>query len=206
MENEEVVAKKGGDVRISKKVILIIGIIILVAMLGYQFRGIFVAATVNGSPITRIEVIRALEKSGGKQALEGLVTQKVLADEIKRQGIIITDTEMATEMKRISDQVAAQGGTLDAALAAQGMTLADLTKQVTTQLQVEKMIAEKIKVTDAEVSAYITTNKLNIPADKVELARTQIMDQLKHEKVTKEGQAFVDGLRTAAHVSVFTHY
>ena len=46
-------------------------------------RGLFVVALVNGEPISRIEVIKALEKQGGKATLDSLVTKKLIAQEAR---------------------------------------------------------------------------------------------------------------------------
>lgn len=205
-EPEETATKGKGEFVISKRTILTVAVVVLVALVAYYYRGVFVAATVNGSPISRLEVIRALEKASGKQVLESLIVQKILANEAKSLGIIVTSDEIQAEIARISKQVGAQGGTLEEALAAQGLTLAEFTKQVTTQIQVEKMLGEKVAVTPAEVDAYIETNKLKIPEEQLELARTSIADQLKRDKMNKEGQAFVDSLRAKAKVSVFVQY
>ncbi len=204
--DEQLVEAEPRDIRISKKAILIFGVVVLVLLVGYYYRGVFFAAMVNGSPITRLEVIRVLEKSSGKQALESLVMQKVLAGEAKKNGITVSDEEIAAETKRISDRVAAQGATLEAALAQQGISPEDFGKQLITQIQVEKMLGDKIAVSDAEIDAYIATNKLDIPSDKLVAAKAEIAETLKGEKTNKEGKSFVEGLRASARVTVFVSY
>ncbi|OGZ06101.1 MAG: hypothetical protein A2845_01650 [Candidatus Lloydbacteria bacterium RIFCSPHIGHO2_01_FULL_49_22] len=205
-EPKEAVSKGKGEFMISKKMILMVAVVVLIALVAYYYRGVFVAATVNGSPISRLEVIRALEKASGKQVLESLIVQRVLVAEAKSLGVTVTSDEIQAEIARIEKQVGAQGGTLEDALAAQGLSLADFTKQVVMQIQVEKMLGEKVAVTPAEVDAYIETSKLKIPEEQMELARTSIADQLKRDKMNKEGQAFVDSLRTKAKVSLFVQY
>lgn len=204
--NEELSEMETRDIRISKKAILIFGIVVLVLLLGYYCKGVFFAAMVDGSPITRLEVIRVLEKSSGKQALESLVVQKVLANEAKKRGITVSDDEITAETKRISDSVAAQGATLEAALKQQGVSLEDFSKQLVTQIQVEKMLGDKIAVSPAEVDAYIAAQKYDIPSDKLAAAKVEIAETLKTAKTTKEGKAFVDALRAAARVTVFVAY
>ncbi|KKU78452.1 MAG: Foldase protein PrsA [Parcubacteria group bacterium GW2011_GWA2_47_7] len=194
------------DVKISKKAFFFFALAVLIVMLAYAFRGVFVAATVNGSPISRLALIQTLEKASGKQALESLVMQKVIASEVKKRGITVSPAELDAEVTKIREQVSGQGGTLEELLAQQGMTLDSLNEQIRTQLEVEKMIADKIAVTDAEVDEYIAKNKLDIPADQLEAARAQIADQLKRDKVNTEGQAFVSALRETAKVSVFVQY
>lgn len=199
-------AKKERDVRISKKSFFFFSLAVLIVVLLFVFRGVFIAATVDGSPISRVSVISTLEKASGKQALEALVTQRVLENAVKKEGVIVSKEELDAEVKSIDEQVVAQGGTLELALAAQGMTLENFTQQVKTQLQVEKLLGDKINVTDAEIDAFIADKKLEIPDEQLEAAKVQIGEQLKRDKTAKEGQALVESLRTAAKVSVFVSY
>ncbi len=197
---------KNGNIMVSKKNLAILAIFIAVIVSIYFSKGLFIAATVNGSPISRIAVIQALEKSSGKQALNALITKKVISDEVRKRGITVTDEEINAGIKYISDQITAQGSTLEEALAAQGVTMADFRNNQRTQIEVEKLLADKIVVTDAEVNQYILEKKINIPQDQLALAKIQIHDQLKREKLNKEGQILVDSLRSAAKISYFVDY
>jgi parvulin-like peptidyl-prolyl isomerase len=205
VDEDEAQVKKG-DIRISKRAILTILTIVLVIMLGYNFRGLVIAATVNGHPISRWSVVSALEKASGKQALDSLIIQQVIADEVKKQGIVIAPADLTAAQKRIEDQVATQGQTLDSILASQGMSKEMFIKQITTQLQIEKLLGDKITVTPQDIDAYIATNKLKIPAEQLDAARKQIGEQLKNDKMSKEAQAYVEGLRAGANISIIAKY
>lgn len=189
----------------TKNAIILSGIVIVLALL-FVYKSIFVAAVVNGSPISRLSVIQEVEKKSGKAALDMIIIQKVLADEVRKQGIVISASEIDTEMKEIEDRFAAQATTLDAMLASQGMTRADVTKQITTQLQVEKLLGDKIAVSEAEIDQFIATNKITVPEDKEAEMRTQVAAQLKQEKTNKEGNALVESLRSTAKVTFYVQY
>ena len=47
--------------------VFIILIVVIIAGLLFYFKGLFVAAVVNGEPITRLSLILQLEKKDGKQ-------------------------------------------------------------------------------------------------------------------------------------------
>jgi foldase protein PrsA len=108
--------------RISKKLLLTIPLIILIAAGVYFGKGLLVAALVNGTPVTRYSVISSLEKSQGQSALDNLVTESLIKQEIKKANVTVTPAEVDAEIAKIEAQVAAQGSTLDAALAEQNMT------------------------------------------------------------------------------------
>jgi len=203
--DEETTPRKKGAKMNTKYVIIIVGVGLLIA-LGYHFRSVFIAATVNGSPISRLSVIHELERAAGKQTLTSLITQKVIADEVKKKGIVVSDEEITAEIKRISDMIAAQGGTIEMALAAQGMTMEDFKGRAATQIQVEKLLGDKIAVADEEVDAYIKENKITLPKDGADQAKADIKEQLKRGKVGQEGQALVDTLLKDAKINYFVQY
>jgi foldase protein PrsA len=204
VESKEVSGKK--LIMIStKNACILSGVIIALALL-FVYKSIFIAAVVNGSPISRFSVIQEVEKKSGKAALDMIIIQRILADEVHKQGITITESEVDAEMKEIEARFTAQATTLDAMLASQGMTRADVTKQIMTQLQVEKLLGDKIAVSDAEVDQYIAEKKIVVPKDKDAEMRTQVAAQIKQEKTNKEGNALVESLRGSAKVTYFVQY
>ena len=102
--------------------------IILTAL--YFFRGLLIAATVNGQPISRFSVISALEKQSGKQTLESIIVKTLILQEAKKQNIAISKSDLDQEIKKIEAEVSSQGQNLDQLLLAQGMSRKDLTEQI----------------------------------------------------------------------------
>ncbi len=205
-EEEHVEEKK--EVMISMRALRIAGAVIVLLAVAYFAKGLFIAAIVNGSPISRMEVTHQLEKAGGKSALETLITRKLIVDAAKKQGITVTDEEVAAEIKKVEAQVqgAGQGLTLDAVLLQRGMTRDDLKTQIVLQKQVEKLLGDKVDVTDAEVDKYIADNKITLPKAEEAADRAQIKDQIKQQKISSQGQAYVESLRTGSSVSYFVKY
>lgn len=197
---------KGGGIVISKKNLLTFTVIILILAIAYTNRGLVVAAMVNGSPVSRLAVIESLEKSSGKQALNTLITKKVIADEVRKRGITVTEDEIEAGIKYISEQISAQGSTLEDALASQGVLMEDFRKNQRTQIEVEKLLGDKIAVTDADIEKYIKDNNITIPQDQIATAKAQLRDQLKREKLNIEGQKLVDALKEAARITYFVDY
>ncbi len=185
--------------------IAIAAIFVLVAFL--FTKGFIVAATVNGSPISRLAVIQDLEKQGGKQALEAMVDKKLIETELAKNGIVIENSDVDAKIKEIEAQVAAQGGTLEEALAPQGMTIEQLRTQLETQLKLEKLLATKILVTPEEVDEYIAENKITPPKD-VNLGevKTQVAEQLKQEKFQAEAQKWVADITEEATIKYYVTY
>ncbi len=193
-------------IKISLRVIVIVIIIVLLGFLLYRFKSIFVAAMVDGRPISRLTVIKELEKHGGKDALEMLINKKLLTNEAKKKGISVSSEEVDKEIKKYETDFAIQGNTLDDTLEAQGLTREDLKEQVAIQKTVEKLLEEKTKVSDEELNKYITDNQVTLPAGKEEETKTQIKEQIKQQKLQEESSKLLENLRAAAKIRTFVKY
>ncbi len=180
--------------------------LLLIAGLVYYYKGLFIAATVNGTPITRISVLQELERVSGKAALDSLITEKLINDEAVVKGSMVTAEEIAAEISKIESQVTVQGKTLDEALKEQGMTRTELTQRIRVQKNLEKLLADKIKISETEVDQYIKDNAIKIPAGQETDYRTQIAAQLEQQKLSTEADSFIASLRSKARIKYFVSY
>jgi parvulin-like peptidyl-prolyl isomerase len=190
------------------KLIIAIGIAIVLIVVSLFFaKELFVVATVNGSPISRLSVITELEKQGGKQALEEIINKKIIETELNKQKIVVPKEEIDVEIEKIKTQILAQGGTLEMALKQQGLTEKELEKEITNQKKLEKLLAEKITISDIEIDAYIQESKATPPKDvKMEDFRNQIKEQLKKDKFQSEAQQWVTNLTTNSKIKYYVNY
>src|SRR4030066_771684 len=64
--------------------------LILVIVLGlmYLAKGLFIAAVVNGRPVSRLTLIKNLEKAQGKTTLDNLITEELISQEAKKEQIV----------------------------------------------------------------------------------------------------------------------
>jgi len=110
------------------------------------------------------------------------------------------------QIKAIENQVATQGNTLDAALAEAGMSMDDLKKQIIFQKEIEKLLADKINVTDEEVRQYIEDNKIPIPQGQEATIADQIKNEIRNQKLNTEVQALIANLKSKAKIQRFVNY
>lgn len=203
--------KRGGFGKLkgikSTKIYYIVAIVMIIVGALYLARGFFVVAMVNGHPITRYAVVKQLEKQGGSQVLDSMITEDLVNQEIKNKGITISDKDIQDEIDRISGVVESQGTTLDDALAAQGQTMDDLRKNVKLRLSAEKILQDSISVTDQEAKDYFDQNKSYYADDaKYEDMSADIKDQLKQQKLQTEFQKLIDQLKSDANITYFVNY
>ena len=191
---------------IGVKTAIIIAAVIIIGALAYAYKGLFIAAMVNGKPISRLAVMQKLEKASGKQVLDSLITKKIIGDEARKKGITVSGEEIDEEIKNIEAGISSQGGTLDAALAAQGMSKDDLKEQIMIQKEVEKILADKINITDSEIEQYIKDNKVAIPEGQEAEYANQIKTQMRNQKLNQEAGLLVDSLKSQAKILYFVNY
>ena len=68
---------------------VLIGLIVVILIVAAFFlKGLFIAAVVNGEPISRITIISELEKQGGKQILSSLVNKILILQEAKKKHLL----------------------------------------------------------------------------------------------------------------------
>jgi parvulin-like peptidyl-prolyl isomerase len=188
---------------------IIVALVVVAILIGASVfaRGIFIAATVNGSPISRWSVIKELEKQGGKQVVESLISKKLIEAELNKQKISVTKEVIDAEIKKIETQLSSQGQNLKDALATQGMTEQKLQEQITIQKKLEALLADKTAVTVAEIDAYIKTSKATPPKDvKMEDFRKQISAQLQQQKFQQEAEKWVSELTKNAKIKYYVTY
>lgn len=183
-----------------------IAIALILAALFYS-KGIFVAATVNGSPISRLSVIAELEKQGGKQALESIITERLIGAELQKNNIVVSDADIDAEIKKIEEQVASQGGTLEEALTAQGMSMDVLRTQIATQKGLEQLLSDKITISDEELATASKSAEGSAPEGMTsDELKTAITEQLKQQKFQGEAQKWIADITANADIEYFVTY
>lgn len=188
-----------------QKIILIA--IIAAGLLVYLVKDLFVVAMVNGKPISRLAVIRELESRGGKQTLDSLVTQTLILQEAEKNSISVNDEEVEGEISKIKSDLEKQGQNLEQALSSQGMTEEDLRKQVKVQKTVEKILGDKVQVTDEEVDSYIQTSGFYEEGQEAtNEEKGQAKEQLKQQKLSQEFNNWLTQVKSEANITYFLEY
>ncbi len=189
------------------KTALVLAILLVLLAVLYSARGLFVAAMVNGSPVSRFAVVSELEKSSGKEVLETLITQELIKAEIARAGVSVTEADVDEGIVALREEIAGQTtATLEEMLEERGLAMEEVREQVLLQKQVEKLLGEKINVTDEEVDEYLAQGKFEIAEADLPAARVEIAKQMREQKIAVEAGALVGELREKANISYFVNY
>jgi len=194
-------------VKNKKRTVTLATLVLVIAVLGYFLYKNLIVASVNGLPITRFEVIKLLERQGGRQALDNLITRKLISQEARKLSISISQEELNEELDQLRDTLEESGASLEEALALQGQNLEGLTEDIRLQKLVEKIIADEIAVSDEEISNYFEENGDFFAEDAtIEEVADQIKEQLKQEKLTTAFNDLLAKLRGGASVKINLNY
>lgn len=199
--------EKRVPIKFTKRRLIISVIVILIAGSIFLYKKQFAAVTVNGETISKQQIIRELEKRGGKQVLNDLITQVLIAQEAKRKGIKMSDQEINAETKKVEATLVKQGQNLEQALQQQGMTKQDFTEQMQVRKMIEKMVGRDIEITDKELDEFIKQNQMFIPeATNSAEGRDNAREQLKQQKVKEKYQPWIADLQKKAKINYFVKY
>jgi foldase protein PrsA len=194
------------QVRIRKSYVALIVIILLLGAAIYYFRGLFVAAVVNGQPISRLEVVQQAEKQSGKQTLDTLVRDALIEQEAKKENVTVSDKEVNDEITTLQNNLKKQGQTLDQVLATQGMSPDDLKRLIRLDKLVQKMVGKNVKVSDKEVADYIDKNKDTLPNTDEATMKKQVKAQLTQQKTNEAVQTWLANIQQKANIVYFVQY
>lgn len=186
---------------------LIIAIALFALAVIYYFRGLFIAAVVNGEPISRLSLVQKLERQSGKQTLDSFISEALILQEARKQNLIIKDAQIEEEITRLKTSLSSQGENLDLALEREGIAQEELRKQIKIQMIIESLIAKDIKVTEDEVNDFIKQNQNFIPQGAPsEEIKAQAEQQLKQQKTAQKFQAWLGELQKKAKINYFVNF
>ena len=180
--------------------------ILLIAGLIYLFiNGYIIAASVNGKPISRIELVKQLEKEAGKEALENLITRKLVVTQAGKQGVVVSESDIDAEIDKIRKQVEENGSDLETELSYQGQSVESLRNNLHIKLIAERLFSEKLLVNDEDTKKYYEDYKERYVDTKYEDVKEQIKNNISNERLSTEFQNWLTGLRDTAKIKYFTN-
>jgi len=187
--------------RSSKKfyIILIIAGLLLLAVYKKNW---FIAAIVDGSPITNLDLQMRLNQDFRTQTLTQLINEKIILNEAAKNNAITSETEINNKIKDIETNV---GGAqaLNSLLSQQGQTKETIRQQIKLQLTIEKLYAKDATVSAEEVTNFIEQNKDQMKATDSAGQQKEAYDAVKNQKLTQIFSQKFQELQTKAKTQIF---
>lgn len=187
--------------RSSKKFYIILVIAGLLLLAVYK-KNWFIAAMVDGSPITNLDLQMRLNQDFRTQTLTQLINEKIILNEAAKNNAIISEAEINQKIKDIETNV---GGAqaLNSLLSQQGQTKETIKQQIKLQLTIEKLYAKNATVSAEEVTNFIEQNKDNLKATDSAGQQKEAYDAVKNQKLTQIFSQKFQELQTKAKTQIF---
>lgn len=180
---------------------VILAVIVILILAVYK-KGWFIAATVNGMPITNLELQMKLNRNFRSQTLNQLINEKIILDEAAKNGAVPTEQEINQKISGLETQVGG-GNALDSLLSQQGQTRASLKDQVRVQLAITKLYEKQATVSAAEVETFIEQNKDQLKATDSAGQQKEAEAALKQQKLSQIFSQKFQDLRQKAKITIF---
>lgn len=189
------------DFKKSKKFYIVVIIAGLLLLAIYK-KSWFVAATVNGVPVTNLELQMRLNQQFRSQTLNQLINEKVILGEATKNNVVVTDTDIN---KKITEVETSVGGaqSLDALLTQQGQTRQSIRQQIKLQLTIEKLYANEATVSAEEVTQFIEQNREQLQATDSAGQQKESYEALKNQKLSQLFSQKFQELRQKAKIQIF---
>ena len=187
--------------RPSKRDYIILVIVGLLLLASFK-KSWFIAAMVNGAPVTNPELQMQLNQQFRTQTLNQMVNEKIILDEARKGGAVPTEAEIDQKIAQLETSVGGKD-TLDSLLTQQGQTRTGLRSQIRIQLAITKLYDKEATVSADEVSKFIESNKDQLKASDSAGQEKEATDALKQQKLSQIFNQKFQELRTQAKIQIF---
>src|ERR1700685_1726129 len=204
------------DRRISRRKLALASVLLAARMLASCKKPVSadVAATVNGRPITYVDMDRAIAaqlpnaplKTSADQTtqlrletLRTLIDNEILLQRAEKEGLLASDADVEAKFNELKAPYTQEQ--FQKMLEQRKMSVADLKVQMRRELSVQKLFAKEIgsliSISDADVTAFYNANKasFNLAENKVRLAQILVtaapdpsVNNLKNDKAQNDQQ------------------
>lgn len=172
------------------------------ALLFFFKKSWFIAATVNGQPLTNLELQMKLNAQFRSQTLNQMINEKIILDEARKNGALPTEEDIN---KKISDLETSVGGkeALDSLLTQQGQTRTSIRSQIVIPLALTKLYEKEATVSADEVSKFMDQNKDQLKATDSASQQKEAEDAIKQQKLQQIFNQKFQELKTKAKIQIF---
>lgn len=187
--------------RTSKTFYLVIIALGLLLLIIYK-KSWIIAAMVDGTPVTNLELQSKLNQQFRSKTLDQLITEKIILNEAIKNNAVPAATEIDGKIKEIETQI---GGAqaLDSLLSQQGQTRSSVRDSIKIQLAMTKLYDKDATVSAEEVTQFIEENKEQMRATDSASQQKEAYDALKNQKLTQIFSQKFQELRKKAKIQIF---
>lgn len=117
-----------------------------------------IVAKVNDQTITKDDLYNIMVEQYGTQAIEYLISEKIIKSEIEKEKIEIDDAEVEAELSVVKNYYGSEDA-FNQAIGEYGFDMEDIKNDIIMNLQIKKLMEGKVTVTDEDIDNYFKENK-----------------------------------------------
>ncbi|MFI8575348.1 peptidylprolyl isomerase [Rossellomorea aquimaris] len=165
------------------------GIVVVGTMLVmFGFSKDEVVAKVGSKSISKEDLYTTLVDQYGDAALDTLIAEKIVELESDKEKITVKDSEIEEELQSMKDSYGGEEA-FNEALASSGASLDSVKKNVQSFLLTEKLLEDRISISDDQIKEYFEANKESF-AQKEQVQASHIL--VDDEETAKEVKSKLD--------------
>lgn len=185
----------------TKLLYMIVGLLALLALV-LANKSVLLAAVVDGKPIFSWELNRVLADRYGKQTLEGMISERLIAGEAKRQKVSVSPENIKSREEEIIKGLGS-GMPLEELLKVQGLSKDEFDRQITLQLTVQKILGKDLEITQDDVDKFIASNRATLLATQEAALRAEAKQAILDSKIGEKLQPWFNELKAKAKILRF---
>lgn len=190
--------------RLIAKIILVVVVGTALYFIASKYKNLILVGTVNSSPVYRWEINSRMSDKYAKQTFDEIVSDRILASELQKNKIVVTDKEVNDEMAKLVTQYGGEDA-FKKAITQFNLTEDKAKESIKQSIGLKKIVEKnyKIEITDDSVKKYFADNKATFGTKKFEEVSTDIKDTLYQQEVYTKSQEWFAGVRKDAKVVSF---
>ncbi|MEI2664145.1 peptidylprolyl isomerase [Rossellomorea sp. LJF3] len=156
----------------------------LLAVFGFSKED--VVAKVGSESISKDDLYSTLVNQYGDGALDTLIAEKIVKLESEKKDLTVKDSEIKKELENIKGQYDSEEAFKEA-LASSGADLDSVKENIKTYLLTEKLLKDRVKITDDQIKEYFEANKDTFAQkEQVEASHILVDDEKTAQEVKKK--------------------
>lgn len=185
----------------TKLLYLVVGLLALLALV-LANKSMFLAAVVDGKPVFSWELNRVLVDRYGKQTLEGIISERLIAGEAKKQNVMLSPSDIKNREDEIVKGLGS-GMPLEELLKIQGLSKEEFERQITLQLTVQKILGKDLVITKDDIDKFIASNRATLVATEEASLQSEAKQAILDAKIGEKLQPWFNELKAKAKILRF---
>jgi hypothetical protein len=161
---------------------------------------------INHQPVSLGEFVLFVKREGPDNAIDRLITEKIIEIEAKRRNIYVTQQEISEELSNYHQKALESSVVFSDIIINSAQTSKDVEKNIKLRIMLYKILSQDIEVTEWEVDQYFKENRELFKGKEEDEIKREIKRILINEKVTQKYESWIKEAKASAEVNYIIDY